>query len=91
MITNILDRRTVLHRWRIIDAVAEATWHDNMPPSTLDHDNADADASVELADTFEVRSGISIAEAVVWAQAFPDEVTLYLYDQGAWGYSTDLE
>jgi hypothetical protein len=85
MITNILDRRTAVHRWARIDAVAEATWHDNMGKPKPGHDNADAAASIKLGDTFEVRSLISVAEAIAWASTFPDEVTLYLYDEGSWG------
>jgi hypothetical protein len=84
MITNILDRRTHSHLWRSIDAVAEATWHDNTRPDAGGHDNADPKASQALGDTFAVRCAISLAEAVVWAQGFPDEVTLYLYDVGDW-------
>lgn len=82
MITNILDRRTSVHRWTVVDAVAEATWHDNLEKPSPTHDNADAAASIAMADTFEIRAGISVAEAVVWASAFPDDVTLYLYDEG---------
>lgn len=85
MITNILDRRTNLHLWRTIDAVAEATWHDNHNPDVEGtHDNANPAASVELGDTYAVRTSISVADAIVWAQGFADEVTLYLYDAGAY-------
>lgn len=89
MITNILDRRTAVHRWSSVDAVAEATWHDNIKEATATHDNADA--STAVGDTFEIRGGISVAEAVTWASAFPDEVTLYLYDAGEYqaGYRSE--
>lgn len=74
-----------------MDAIAEATWHDNLEKPTSTHDNADPVASVALADTFEVRAGVSVADAIVWASAFPDEVTLYLYDEGEYpkGYRSD--
>ena len=85
MITNIIDRRTHAHRWLAVDAVAEATWHDNSAPGTPEHDNADPTSG----DTFEWRTGLSVAEAVVWAQTFSDEVTLYLYDPGSWEGRSD--
>ncbi|HWW11447.1 MAG TPA: hypothetical protein VN018_02940 [Brevundimonas sp.] len=88
MIANIVDRRTNAHRWLAVDAVAEATWHDNAKPGTPDHDNADPVASRALGDTFSWRARLSVAEAVLWGQAFPDEVTLYLYDVGT--YEEDL-
>ncbi|RZJ17416.1 MAG: hypothetical protein EON91_09500 [Brevundimonas sp.] len=85
MITNILDRRTHLHRWRKIDAVAEATWHDNQQPADgALHDNADSAASIALGDTYAVRRGLSVTGALAWANAYPDEVTLYLYDEGTY-------
>ena len=90
MITNILDRRTAVHRWTSVDAVAEATWHDNIEKATATHDNAVA--SIASGDTFEIRAGVSVAAAILWASAFPDEVTLYLYDAGTYpaGYRTDV-
>lgn len=74
-----------------MDAIAEATWHDNIEQASPTHDNADAAASVAVADTFEVWAGISVSTAVAWASAFPDEVTLYLYDEGEYpkGYRSD--
>ena len=80
MITNIIDRRTSAHTWRRVKAIAEATWHDNIKTETPLHDNADAGASIALGDTFAEVNDLSVADAVAWAQAFPDEVTLYLYD-----------
>ncbi|MET4682417.1 hypothetical protein [Brevundimonas faecalis] len=88
MITNIHDRRTNLHLWRTIDAVAEATWHDNHNPDVDgSHDNADPSASIASGDIYAVRTAISVADAVTWAHAFADEITLYLYDAGS--YDTD--
>ncbi len=84
MITNILDRRTHSHLWRNIDAVAEATSHDNAPEGIPGHDHAAPDPLHD--DVFAVRSNVPLSEAVVWAQALVGEVTLYLYDAGSWGY-----
>jgi hypothetical protein len=83
MITNILDRRTHSQLWRTIDAVAEATWHDNAPPNTPDHDRAVPDPAHD--NVCAARSNLSLAEAVLWAQTFNDDVTLYLYDAGSKG------
>lgn len=85
MITNIIDRRTNRHLWRTVDAVAEATWHDNHNPKVAGtHDNADPAASRERGDTYGVRMALSVADAIQWAQTFADEVTLYLYDAGTY-------
>lgn len=77
MIHNIIDHRSRPYRWRKINAIIEATSHDNscadsdqQPPS---HDDV----------IYNQREGISLAEAVKWAMAAPSPVTLYLYDEGA--------
>lgn len=78
MLCNIRDSRTRPFRWRRVKAILEATAHDNeiaesdpVPPSDFDV-------------TFMERDGISIPEAVAWAEAQPSAVTLFLYDDGAW-------
>jgi hypothetical protein len=76
MIFNIVDRRKRVFRWREINAIIEATSHDNscndsdqMPPSADDL-------------TYEELKGASLQEAVAWADSQPSAVTLYLYDKG---------
>lgn len=76
MILNIIDRRERPYRWLLVNAIVEATWHDNAVP-----DSDQVDVSHEDSD-YEEREGVSIAEAVQWASALTSRVTLYLYDPG---------
>lgn len=74
MIYNVIDRRKHPYRFLKVNAVVEATWHDN---------------SCKNADQIEVRSGpayeekehTTVVEAIHWANRFPAPVTLYLYDE----------
>ena len=79
MIWNITDNRKRPHRWKRINAIIEATSHDNGLP---DSDQAEEDPDPTLIDE---RKGISVADAIAWANAQPDAVTLFLYDEGPWG------
>ncbi len=75
MIQNIIDRRECQHRWKLITAIIEPTWHDNS--------YKDSDQAEEIdAPEYDERPSISLADAVVWAQAQPFAVTLFLYDLG---------
>jgi hypothetical protein len=76
MIFNIVDRRTRLFRWRTVNAIVEATSHDNTVADSDQMEAGDDDV------VYDAREGISIAEAVAWAQSFPGPVTLFLYDEG---------
>jgi hypothetical protein len=81
MIHNIIDRRKRPHRWKLIDAIVEPTWHDN---SVADSDKAEA---TQGEIDYEERKGLSVADAIAWAKAFPFPVTIYLYDEGEVGRS----
>jgi hypothetical protein len=76
VIYNIIDGRDRKHRWRSVKAIVEATSHDNRVP--------DSDQVQVHADdvSYDEREGISVSEAVAWAQSFPGPVTLFLYDEG---------
>ena len=76
MILNIIDRREKPYRWRCINAIVEAAWHDNSVP-----DSDQARVTYE-EPAYDELNGISLTEAVQWASALPVEVTLYLYDPG---------
>jgi hypothetical protein len=76
VILNIIDRRSSCYRWQKVNAIIEATWHDNSVPGS-----DQAEVSYELPD-FEEREGLSVLEAVQWASDVPTSVTLYLYDLG---------
>jgi hypothetical protein len=65
MIRNIIDNRKRQYRWRRINVVVEPTWHDN---TVADSDRADP--ATKESDHDE-RSGLSLAEAVAWAQGLP--------------------
>ncbi|HKR24515.1 MAG TPA: hypothetical protein VJS15_04595 [Allosphingosinicella sp.] len=84
MICNIIDARTRPYRWRAIDAIIEATSHDNGCEDSDQQPPADDDP------TYARREGISLSEAVSWAHAQPGAVTLYLYDEGASGSDAGL-
>lgn len=79
MIWNIIDRRKRPHRWARINAIIEATWHDNSC------DDADTAPPVRAEDevTYDQLEGVSLQEAVAWASNQSCPVTLYLYDDGA--------
>jgi hypothetical protein len=77
MITNIVDRRKRPHRWKRVNAIIEATWHDN---SCTDANQADPEPEYDL-DYCE-RENVSVTQAIEWASKQEAEVTLFLYDQG---------
>ena len=79
MIANIRDHRTRPLRWRSIKAVIESTSHDN---NIADSDQADRGPAAHHVQC-EDRDGLSLSEAVSWANALPGLVTLYLYDAGS--------
>jgi hypothetical protein len=75
MIQNIIDNRKRQHRWKRINAVVEPTWHDNKVT------NSDRAEPATNESDYDERSGISLAEAVVWAQGLPYPLTIHLYDE----------
>jgi hypothetical protein len=77
MIRNIIDSRKSRYRWVRINAIIEPTWHDN---DCKDSDQAEKDDDAAI---YEQRLGVSLAEAVEWANAKPYPVTLFLYDEGS--------
>jgi hypothetical protein len=78
MIWNIIDKRTQPYRWARLNAIIEATWHDN---SVADTDSA-PELSFEDDVIYEERECISLHEAINWANNQTCPVTLYLYDPG---------
>lgn len=77
MIYNIIDRRKRPYRWREVNAIIEATSHDNSCE--------DADQQPVAVDdlTYDELEGVSLEAAISWASDQPGAVTLYLYDKGA--------
>lgn len=80
MILNIVDRRTNPYLWKKVDAVIEPTWHDNVIKKTV---TDVAEKTPENWIGVEEKESISLADAITWASAHHDGVTLYLYDDGA--------
>jgi hypothetical protein len=78
MITNIIDKRKRPYRFLKVNAVVEAAWHDN---SVNDADQAPYGKND--GPTYEECLHIPLSEAVTWASAFAESVTLFLYDEDA--------
>jgi len=76
MILNVIDQRKLQYRWRLVNAVAEPTWHDNKCP-----DSDQADPNPNESD-YQERANISVSDALEWAHLLPFPVTLYLNDSG---------
>jgi hypothetical protein len=73
MIANIVDHRTRRYRWKQVHVIAEATFHDN---SVTDTDHAEPTAGSVDYDELDA----SLADAILWGQALPGQVTLFIYD-----------
>ena len=87
MIWNVIDRRSRPYRCSKINAIVEAAWHDN---AVQDADQApEATAGTEVV--YDQREGVSLNEAINWANAQTCPVTLYLYDEGAGTVPVDRE
>ena len=83
MITNIIDKRTRRYRFLKINAIVEAAWHDN---TVKDADQAPP--SEKDGPLYEEREHILLSDAVTWATAFAEPVTLFLYDEDAGLYES---
>lgn len=78
MIWNIVDRRQRVYRWETVNAIVEAVEHDN---SCVDADQA-AEADIASVVDYDQLEGVSVQEAVAWANQQTCPGTLYLYDEG---------
>jgi hypothetical protein len=78
MIWNIIDRQRRPYRWKLVNAIIEGVEHDN---SCADADQAPEAPPMEAID-YDKREGVSVADAVAWANAQRCRVTQYLYDDG---------
>jgi hypothetical protein len=76
MIFNVIDNRERPYRWRRINAIIEATSHDNRCKDADQQPPSDEDI------VYDQRKNITLHEAIVWAEKQPSAVTLYLYDEG---------
>lgn len=78
MIVNVLDLRERPYRWKNICAVVQSASKDNVAE---DADQVRDDLGVEI--DYAERVGISLRDAVQWAEGLGGMVTLYLYDVDA--------
>jgi hypothetical protein len=65
-------------RRKTVNAIIEATWHDNTVADTDEATRVSDDTEV----TYDQREGISVSEAIDWASKTECPVTLYIYDEG---------
>ena len=75
MIVNILDLRERPYRWKSLCAVVQSATKDNVAE---DSDQVREGLGVEI--DYAERMGISLRDAVLWAEGLGGMVTLYLYD-----------
>lgn len=75
MIANIMDLRERPYRWKSVIAVVESTAKDNV---SEDADKVESDIGIQI--DYAEKEGVSIREAIQWAERFDGLVTLYLYD-----------
>jgi hypothetical protein len=76
MICNIIDRRTRPYRWREVNAIIEATSHDNAC------EDADQQQPTDDDLTYDQHENVTFAEAIAWPNQEVCPGTLYLYDKG---------
>ena len=75
MIVNLVDLRSRPYRWTSVLAVCEAAVKDNNAEDS-DQIKPSFGAEIDYAE----REGISVREAVLWAEQLGGLVTLHLYD-----------
>lgn len=75
MIVNVIDLRERQYRWASVVAVIESAAKDN---KAADSDKVEVSLGVEI--DYAEREGISVRDAVLWADRMDGMVTLYLYD-----------
>lgn len=75
MLCNIIDGRERRYRWQKVKAIIEPTCHDN---GIKDSDQAPPHRKTDIV--CEDKNGISLNEAISWAEEQTLPVTLFLYD-----------
>lgn len=76
MIVNVVDLRARTYRWATILAVVQSASKDNQAE---DADQVLSDVGIEI--DYAERDGVSVRDAVLWAEKLGGMVTLYLYDR----------
>jgi len=76
MLVNLIDLRANQYRWKAVLAVVESAAKNN------DADGADrVETNMGVEIDYAEREGISVRDAVLWAEQLQGKVTLYLYDR----------
>lgn len=76
MLVNLIDLRERPYRWGSVMAVVESAAKDN---EAADADTVEAGSGIEI--DYAEKDGVSVREAVLWADRLEGMVTLYLYDR----------
>ena len=80
MLVNVLDLRERSYRWKSVLAVLESAAKNN-EAEDADHVRDDLGVVIDYAE----RRGISVRDALLWAEKMTGPVTLYIYDEDADG------
>lgn len=75
MIVNMIDLRERPYRWSAVVAVIESAAKDNI---VEDADKVEVGVGIEI--DYAEREGVSVRDAILWADRMDGMVTLYLYD-----------
>lgn len=75
MLVNMIDLREREYRWSRVMAVLESATKNN---EAEDADQVKPGLGIEI--DYAERSGLSVREAVLWAEKTDGPLTLYLYD-----------
>lgn len=76
MLVNLIDLRANQYRWKDVLAVVESAAKNN---GADDGDMVETQIGVEI--DYAEREGVSVRDAVLWAEQLQGKVTLYLYDR----------
>ena len=73
---NLIDLREQPYRWAKVMAVVESATKNN---EADDSDQVPPNGGIEI--DYAERCGVSVRDAVLWAERMDGPLTLYLYDQ----------
>ena len=76
MLVNLIDLRANQYRWKQVLAVVESAGKNNAADGA---DTVETNMGVEI--DYAEREGVSVRDAILWAEQLQGRVTLYLYDR----------
>ena len=77
MLVNVLDLREKPYRWSDVLAVAQNAAEDNVAEDGDKIPDQEDDVQIDYAE----REGVSVREAILWAERLEGLVTLHIYDR----------